>query len=265
MIALIAGQGALPARVAAGLQGQAYRVFALEDFAPDNLNHETFRIEQLGTFLKRLQEIGTTRVCLIGRIARPKLDPARIDAATLPFVPRMMEALKVGGDDAALRLVLRLFEEAGFNPVAAHTIVPDLLPPEGVLTGELRDQDHHDLIRAQEVHMILSQADVGQGLVVAGGQVLAVEALPGTDWMLESLAQNGFPRPAGGLFYKAPKAGQDMRIDMPVIGPETITRAAKAGLSGVAIASGGVMVVDQTATIAAAQVNGLFLWVVPSE
>lgn len=263
MIALIAGQGALPEVLAAALQDRPHKIYHLEGFAPETLASEGWRIEKLGSFLKTLKKEGVEQVCFAGRIARPPLDLKAVCLSTLPLVPRMMKALK-SGDDAALRLVLSFFEEAGLTPVAAHDLVPDLLPPEGVLTGTLTKRSEQDLERAQQVHQVLSSSDVGQGVVVAKGLVLAVEALPGTDWMLESLAASPFRRPRGGLFYKAPKKGQDRRIDMPVIGQETIIRAAQAGLSEIAIEAGGVMVLERGETIRRADEADLALWVVPA-
>ena len=64
----------------------------------------------------------------------------------------------------------------------------------------------------------------------------------------------------GGVLFKAPKPGQDRRIDLPAIGPETITQASAAGLSGIVWAAGGVLVLDRAAMVAAAEKAGLFLW-----
>ena len=273
MIALIAGQGALPGVVRAALeaQGQTVDVYALEGYPPDDLTAEPFRIEQLGTLLNSLAERGANKVCFAGSVARPKIDPSKIDAATMPLVPRMMQALHVG-DDAALRIVLDFFQEAGMTPVAAHDLCPDLLPPEGPMVGEMSERDQKDLARAQTVHAGLGALDIGQSVVVTGGQVLAVEALPGTDWMLRSIAapleQGGakfsyenFVRPEGGVLYKGPKPGQDRRIDLPVIGPQTVQLAAQAGLRGIVIEAQGVMVLDQETTAQIARDAGLFLCV----
>jgi DUF1009 family protein len=92
-----------------------------------------------------------------------------------------------------------------------------------------------------------------------------VEALPGTDALLDFVARTGAalrpdPQGARGLLYKAPKPGQDRRVDLPAIGPETVARAAAAGLAGLAWAAGGVLLLDRAATVAAAQDTGLFLW-----
>jgi UDP-2,3-diacylglucosamine hydrolase len=107
--------------------------------------------------------------------------------------------------------------------------------------------------------------DVGQGAVVAQGLCLAVEALPGTDAMLAAVADlpGGLrPDPAQGrgLFYKAPKPGQDLRIDLPALGPRTVEQAAAAGLGGIAWQAGGVICLDLPAMIAQANRAGLFLW-----
>ena len=71
------------------------------------------------------------------------------------------------------------------------------------------------------------------------------------------------PIPSGGVLAKAPKPGQDRRVDLPAIGPGTVDRAAAAGLEGIVIATGGVMVLDLAETIARADAAGLFLWVRP--
>lgn len=260
MIVVIAGQGALPEVVVRALGDRPHQIYALEGFAPETLAATPVRIEHVGSFIAQLVAQGADQICFAGRVARPPLDPSAIDAATMPLVPRMMQALGAG-DDAALRTLLSFFEEAGITPVAAQDLVPDLVLPAGVVCGTPSPRDTKDLARARAVHAALSGADVGQGVVVAAGQVLAVEALPGTDWMLRSLRDQGYARPDGGLFFKAPKIGQDRRVDLPTIGVATIKGVAAAGLSGLVIEADGVLVLDQPAVLEAAQEAGLFLWV----
>lgn len=216
-----------------------------------------FRLEHLGSLLRRLGELGVEEVCFVGAIVRPRLDPRQVDAATLPLVPRLAEALGKG-DDGALRVALALFEEAGFRIRAAQDLAPFLLPPPGLL-GRCRPsaRQEEDARRAERVHRLIAPADIGQGVVVRDGQVLAVEAAPGTDWMLRSLAGMA----EGAVFLKAPKRGQDRRADLPVIGPATIERAREAGIGVVAIEAGGVMVLNREITVAAADEAGIVLWV----
>lgn len=272
MLAVIAGQGRLPAVLAnaqagtqAGTQAGAPLVCALEGFLPEGVDPNiVFRIETLGTLLQTLQQRGVRDVCLAGAIRRPPVDPSRIDAATLPLVPVLMQAIGQG-DDAALRAVIGIFEQAGFRVVGAHDIQPDLVPQPGVLgTVQPGDRESRDADRGAAVLAALSAADMGQSCVVQAGQVLAVEGSYGTDWMLQSLRH----RPdggQGGVFVKAPKLDQDIRVDMPAIGPDTVVGAHAAGLRGLVIEAGGVMILDRDAVVAACDEAGLFLWVRPRE
>ena len=258
-LAIVAGRGRLPALLAEAAPGAL--ICAVEGAGREARPDVTFRVETLGTFLRDLRGRGVARVCLAGAIARPELDPARVDAATAPILPGLMAAA-AGGDDAALRAVIGVFEAAGLEVVAPDAVRPDLLPPAGLLAGALAPRDEADAARAAAILAALAPVDVGQGCVVAGGLCLAVEALPGTDHMLGVVA--GLARRArAGLLLKAPKAGQDRRVDLPTIGPGTIRAAARAGLSGIAVEAGGVLVLDADACAEAATMAGLFLWVRP--
>jgi DUF1009 family protein len=255
MLALIAGQGALPEVLAphAGL------VAALQGNRPALQPDLTFRLEHLGSFIASLQDKGITEVCFAGAVQRPDIDPDQIDNATRPLAKRLQTAL-TEGDDAALRSVLDIFEDAGLLIKAAHQVAPGLLPNAGVLTHtQPNDTAQTNVKRAAKALELIGPADIGQGCVVAKGQIIAVEAALGTAWMLQSLQQR--TDPPGGLFYKAPKPDQDRRVDLPTIGPDTVTQAATAGLDGIVIEAGGVMVLDLKATIAAADARKLFLWV----
>ena len=93
---------------------------------------------------------------------------------------------------------------------------------------------------------------------MAGGLTLGVEALPGTDRMLAGLVEP-FARPPGGVLLKAAKPGQDRRIDLPAIGPATVRAAAAAGLNGIAVMRGDVLVLDADGISATLDETGLFL------
>ncbi|MGR3497177.1 LpxI family protein [Citreimonas sp.] len=285
MLALICGAGALPAHVAAALEAPPV-VCALQGFAPDDLTPEiTFRIETLGSLIAWLKARGVTALCLCGHIRRPQIDIATLDAATAPLVPRLKQATELG-DDGALRVVLALFAEAGFEILAAHEAAPDLLPPPGVPTRAQPPEGVRDAAQAGDAEIArLAAADAGQACVIRDGRVIASEGPDGTDAMLAGLtrpeADDPFSRavdrvddvlgqaadwlsnasPAPAFLFKAPKPGQDRRVDLPVIGPGTAAALARSGLSGAVIEAGGVMVLDRARTIADFDAAGLFLWV----
>jgi DUF1009 family protein len=295
--ALVAGQGALPRRVARALAGTDWFACHLQGFTPEGVGQSRgFRLETLGTLISGLRRDGVERVVFAGRVGRPAFDPTAVDEATAPLLPRISEGLR-SGDDAALRIVIELFEEAGLAVVAPQELDPTLtaLP----IQGQPSERDLADIARAAEIHEALAPLDIGQGCVVASGLVLAVEALPGTDHMLAALADGPpappqprapsggglfggdlfggaadwlsggaasprgalprFARPDGGVFFKAAKPGQDRRIDLPTVGPDTIRRCAQAGLSGLALEEGAVLVLDPEDVDGLVQSRGLFL------
>lgn len=262
--AVLAGEGALPGLIvrALGDAGTAPLVLALEGM-PVAVPAEGFRLEQLVPLLDRLVDQGFARVVFAGAIRRPRLDPERFDARTASLVPRILTAMQ-HGDDGALREVIAIFEEWGLEVVGVDEVCPALVPDEGVLAGEPSAADRADVARAAAILSATGALDIGQGCVVVQGLCLAFETLPGTEAMLDfaALHQGLRPRPEGarGVLFKAPKPGQDRRIDLPAIGPDTVAQAARAGLAGIAWQAGGVLLLDREATIAAAQSAGVFLW-----
>jgi DUF1009 family protein len=265
-LALIAGEGAMPAALLAALPERPL-ICALAGFTPEVAPDITFRLERLVPFLNALTDRGVTEVAFAGAVRRPRLDPALFDPATAQLVPRLLAAMQ-SGDDATLREFIALFEEAGLAVKGVADIAPALLPGPGLLAGAITPRDEADAARAAEIVAALGAVDVGQGACVAQGLCLAVEALPGTDAMLAALA--GLPaalrpdaRQGRGLYYKAAKPGQDRRIDLPTLGPATVGHAAAAGLGGVVFEAGSVICLDLPKMRAEASRLGLFLWARP--
>lgn len=262
--AIIAGAGGLPAALVAALADRPL-VAALDGYAPDGLAPDAvFRVERLVPFLNDLMDRGIRRVCFAGAVQRPRLDPSLFDPLTAQMVPRLLTAM-AQGDDATLREVVGIFEDTGLSVVGVQDIAPALVPGTGVICGAPTKADEKDADRAALIVESLGRVDVGQGAVVQQGLCLAVEALPGTDAMLAGVAAMAAglrPDPARGrgVFYKAPKPLQDRRIDLPTLGPQTVDRAAAAGLAGIVWQAGGVIALDLPAMRAVAEARGLFLW-----
>lgn len=255
MRAILAGQGALPGLVLAAGPAEVVRFKGVDvDIAPTL----EARFEQLGILFDLLRDEGVTEVCLAGAMSRPPLDPAAFDPFTAAKMPVLTAAMGQG-DDALLRAVIGVIEEAGFSVIAAHVLRPDLVATAGVLAGEAMSAA--DAARARAVLDALGPLDVGQGVVVAKGQVIGVETLQGTDAMLAFVGETA--PGSGGVLVKRPKPGQDLRVDMPAIGPDTIHAAARAGLAGIEIAAGNVLLLDRDAILAACADTGVSLWAGP--
>lgn len=257
-LALIAGRGALPALVAEA-QAQPPLICGYEGIALENVQPDlTFRLETLGTLLAELKSRDVTEVCFCGGIDRPQIDPARLDAATLPLVPLFQKAL-AGGDNTALSVVKDIFEQQGLTVRGADALRPDLLAGAGVLGAVEPDaQMQSDASRGAAVLAGLSALDIGQGCVVGRGQVWGIETIGGTDHLLSTLPAGS--RDARAILCKGPKQNQIREIDLPTIGVETLRAAHQAGLAGVVIDAGDVLILDQRACIALADDLGLVLW-----
>jgi DUF1009 family protein len=267
-IAIVAGRGALPRLLADHLAatGRPYRVVRIDGIALDWLQgHPVIgaSFEKPGRLFADLRAAGCGTVVFAGGMRRPDLNPLRFDLTMIRLAPRLMAGLKQG-DDATLRLIASVFEAEGFTIRAAHDILADLLAPAGIPTrAQPSEADRSDARRAAEIVALLGRADVGQAAVVANGICLGLESIQGTDALLDFVARTAGPfRTTGarGVLLKAPKPAQDWRVDLPAIGPATVEGAVRAGLAGIAVQAGGVLVLDRTATVAAADAAGLFLW-----
>lgn len=262
MLALIAGKGGLPISLVRALDasGASYRVYSLAGFEPDLPDVHSFRVEALGQVLSDMVADGVAEVCFAGAMQRPPIDPSALHPLSLPLVPRLMGVLQAG-DDRLLREVIAIFEETGLSVRGAHEIAPELVAGAGPLGATGPDAAAlADAARGGEILATLGPLDIGQGCVVQNGLCLAVETLPGTDAMLRFVAQTRGTRPAGGVLVKRAKAQQDLRIDMPAIGPETVRNAQAAGVQGIALEAGRVLLLDRAATVAAADAAGIAIW-----
>jgi UDP-2,3-diacylglucosamine hydrolase len=270
-VAIIAGSGTLPLHVAASAERAGHKVFVAllagsadaADYAA--FDHQTFGLGQFGALSKALTSRGILDAAFIGAVVRPGITDIRPDMGLIRHWQTITAAFRKG-DDGLLSAVVEILEAHGVRVVSALDLAPDLSianpgpvgarQPEGAARGEI------DL--GLELIAALSPFDVGQCVVVSDGRPVAIEGAEGTDAMLARVAEmrrNGRLKreTGGGVLIKAPKRGQNMRIDIPTIGPETVRRAAEAGLQGIAITVGEVIVADRPETIALADASGLFI------
>lgn len=272
-LAIICGRGDLPRLLAqeCKVSGRDYYVVEFENIPLEWASghpviHAVF--EQPGHLFAQLHNVNCTQVVMAGAMDREHIDLERLDAKGIELASLLAETIKAG-DNKTLTSIIKFFENNSFKVIAAHEVMTNLIPKSGLLTNVSPDEnDKFDAERAAEIVDGLGRMDVGQGAVVGQGICLGLESIQGTDSMLAFVAKNraGYtPNPDGGrgVLLKAPKPGQDLRVDLPTIGPDTIDNAHKAGLSGVIIEAGGVMVLRPEETVSMANDLGLFLWVRP--
>ncbi len=260
-LAIIAGAGDLPVTIArANPDALFVALNGVEVTLPDGNDIAEAGYEKLGSLFKTLHRAGVKRVCFAGRVSRPKLNPLKMDMTTLSLFPRI-KAVLGKGDDALLRLVAKVFEEQGFSVVSAQDVT-DAPHAERKLIGRTpSDQDRQDAERGFAILRALDDLDVAQCAVVAGGQCLGIETIQGTDALLSFVAKTPADLKLGarGVLVKRPKAGQDSRMDTPTIGPDTVRNVAQAGLGGIVIPAGGVIVLQPDEVARLIEEHDLFL------
>jgi UDP-2,3-diacylglucosamine hydrolase len=274
-VGLIAAGGAMPFAVADSLvaRGLTPVLFALKGACDPvqvaRFRHHWISVGQLGRAIKLFRSENCRDLVFIGTLVRPALSEIRLDWGTLRVLGRVWAAFR-GGDDHLLSGIGRIFEQDGFRMVGVRDVAPDLLMPEGCMTRAAPDESAvADIARGREVLRALSPFDIGQAVVVIDGHVVAVEDIEGTDGLLARVARLRAEgrirtRAGRGVLVKAPKSTQDLRFDLPTIGPRTIEGATKAGLAGIAIVAGNTIVVEPQAIIASADEAGLFVTGLPA-
>ncbi len=267
-VGILAGGGGLPLEIAhcVHARGQPVHIVALEgeadrSFAPFDVTRVKWG--QVGAILSALKQAGSQDLVIVGKVKRPDPLKVRPDAGFFLAIAQILKILSSGGDDGVLRAVLQFFENKGLRVIGAGTAAPELVIGAGSLGTTAPDAKAQDLIALGfDTVREMGPHDIGQAVVITNGRIEALEAAEGTDAMLDRVAarRRDLGNVRGGVLVKRPKPGQELRIDMPVIGPETVRRAAAAGLSGIAVLEGKVMAADRKQTLALSEELGVFVF-----
>jgi len=269
-VAILAGRGEFPLRVASAATAQGANVYvAILSGAADPADYASYdareyRLGQLGRFLDEVKRREIDEIVMVGALPRPSFGALAPELSTLKYLPHFARAFQ-GGDDHLLRGVVSFFEGQGLRVLGPADIAPDLVAPVGALGRHKPSAVAREAIATGfNLLAALSPFDMGQAAIVADHRVVAVEAAEGTDAMIERVAglvQAGRLKlgKGDGVLVKAPKLGQDLRVDMPAIGLDTVTRVAAAGLAGIAVKAGKVLVGDRQRLVTLADASGLFI------
>ncbi|MDC7681851.1 UDP-2,3-diacylglucosamine diphosphatase LpxI [Asticcacaulis sp. BYS171W] len=269
-LALIAGGGWVPVEIARYLKasGRDYCVIRLAGLVDEELNGHPGHDIDIGHFQQifvALAQEGCKAVCMVGYVKRPDFDTLKRDEGGAAHLPSIQQAGR-GGDDSLLRQVAKVFESQGYVIEGAHEANPQLLLDEGLQAGAAPSAEAlADVHEAFRIAHAIGALDIGQAVVVADRITLAVEAQEGTDALLKRIPTLspvliGREGARKGVLAKVAKPIQDLRLDMPTIGVQTVEAAAAAGLAGIVGQAGALLVVDKARTYARAAELGLFIY-----
>ncbi|MGH6942224.1 LpxI family protein [Hypericibacter sp.] len=263
-LGIIAGAGSLPRRIAdrCVAQGRKFHLLLLDGHADPTLHaglpFQTVRLGAAGEMFERMRQAGCQEVVFAGKVERPSWRALRPDWRATKFIAEF--ALKADkGDNALMAAIVATCETEGFKVRAPAELLGDthLAPgPLGRLSPDGSQRD--DIQIGIRVARAIGRLDIGHAVVIQAGLVLGVEAVEGTDRLIErcgALRHDGI----GPVLVKLRKPQQEIRADPPTIGPATVACAAAAGFSGIAIEAGSTLIIDSEATVAEADRLGLFL------
>ncbi len=268
-LGIVAGGGLLPLILAreASTNGKAVNVACFHEFTDQNwdgFQTRNFTPEEIAPILSYFQETGVDTVVFGGQVSRPDFGVYNPEGLK-PLDRSGLLAAARQGDDPLLRSIITLFEGSGFTVLGTADIAPKHMMPMGYISNcKVPEYALDDARFASEIAQKIGALDIGQGAVVCDGVVLAVEAQEGTARMLARCAElptelRGTKEHRRGVFAKTAKPGQDRRIDLPVLGVSTIEDVAHAGLAGLVLEAGAVILLEVEAIKEAADRLGLFI------
>lgn len=269
-LAIIAGSGPMPGHVArsAVRAGETPFIFAIEgetDMDLAGFDHAVVAVSQIATAHRLATEAGVRRVACAGNFRRPDFDTIKWEWGALKVVPKLLQ-VRMGGDDSANVIIADVIEAFGFRLVGVLEIAPDIAATAGPMTRKTPGRAARaDMQTGLAAIRQMGPLDIGQAVVAASARIVAVEAAEGTDAMVErciELRANGRfrVRPPSGVLVKAAKPGQDRRLDLPVAGVRTVEMAIAAGLAGIALEAGSVLVPEREEMCRLADEAGLFIF-----
>ena len=266
-IALFAGGLRLPFLVRDELRANGWEVFVvgLRGFYDAALKPDlVIRLGAGGTATRECKKRGIKWLTFVGAIGHPNLGDIRPDIWSIGVMAKILKNQR--GYDSMASALISGIESKGFKIIGAQDLCPDLVFKPGIQTKTRPTAaDKKTIARAVHVSHVIGTEDIGASVVV-DRQVLAVEAAEGTAEMLKrviEIRRGGArpPKPAGrrGVFAKMTKPKQDLRIDIPAIGVDTVVDVAAAGLRGIVVNAKTCFVIDRAAVIAAADKAKIFI------
>lgn len=264
-LGIIAGGGQLPAQLikTCSEQGRPFFVLGLEGHADEHLlkahPHKMLRLGAVGDALKTLKREKIEEVIMAGHVGRPTLSSLRPDITATMLIAKLGTHI-FSGDDALLSAIVKIMEEEGFTVVGVGDVCSHLLAHQGVLgKNKPTKQQYNDIAQAMKITKALGSLDIGQAIIIENGYVLGVEAAEGTEALITRCSMLPQHERGQGILVKCKKPTQDIRADLPTIGPDTIAQAYRAGLSGIVVEAGYSLILDQEKALQLANQYKIFV------
>ena len=265
-LGIVAGGGTLPGVLIKNCKRETrdFVVIALKGqthpATVGDCSHKWVRLGAAGEALEFLKQQKVEELVFAGSVSKPAAADLRPDLWTARFLAGG-NIYGLGDDGLLRRLIKHLEREEGLRVVSVTDIAPELLASSGTLTRvKPTEADLADIAVGAAAARELGRQDKGQGVIVAEGVIIARENRLGTDSMTAKLPAWAESQERHGVLVKMLKPGQERRADLPTIGPDTVKTGKRHGLRGIAVDSGGALILDRAEMLKEANDAGLFIY-----
>ena len=262
MIGLIFGDTDFPKKILKKVK--TYKKFLIIDLTKNkkfknNPNSYSVSLGQFGKIINILKENNCKKVLFAGKVKKPKFSKIRLDLKGVYYLPKIIKASKLG-DAAILKEIIDILKKEKINTISSIFFNPELSLKKGNYSKIKPDRDDiNDIKKAISTLNKLGKYNYSQGVVVRNKKVIAIEGKGGTKKMLSKC--RGKRNFNNGVLVKFPKKKQDLRIDLPTIGLNTLKQCRAAGLKGIVLKNKTNVFLDQKQSIKFANKNKMFITV----
>ena len=265
MLGLIVGESSLPNYVINKLLKKNIE-FLILDLTKSNIykrykNSYSLKITELGKAISILKKNNCKNVIFIGKVERPDISLLKFDTKALFYLPRLFSAFKKG-DGNILKEIIKIFKENKLNVVNSMKFTPELIfKDKSINKLKINNTDKSSISKGVKIIKSLSKFDIGQSVVINNGYVLAIEGPEGTDETIKRSLHllKKYKLKNKSILVKFPKANQDLRIDLPTIGFDTIKNCIKANIKGIAVKRSQNIILDKDKIINLVKKNNFFI------
>ena len=260
MIGLFIGENKLPLEILKSLKKKKIKYFIIDlsknnKFKKDK-NSYFINIGKFGKILELIKSKKCKTVLFAVNIIKQRISKLKLDLKGIYYIPRIIKASKLG-DAAILKELINILSENKIKVIKLNTYNPELTLKRGCYT-KLKPSGS-DLITIRRGIQILNKSNSFnhvQALVINNQKIVSFEKRKGTKDMLKSLRKNNLQNK---LLLKMPKSKQDLRVDLPTIGLDTLKDCKKANITGIVIKAGQNIFLDKQEGLKFANKNNIFV------
>ncbi len=259
-IALIAGEGILPVEIAKKLQTVQEKNLILtlrgdpEVLKPYASKLIKMKVPNLGRGLREIKNFGSDKLIMAGRIPKKIIYclPLLFDKITRSVLKKSLR-----DDHSLLGAVVKVFESEGIQVIPYWQILPEFIAGQGKLTSrEPTKSEFYDIETGIKILRVTLPCSFGQAVCMAGGAVVAIEAMEGTDSMIKRAGSLS----GRGVVVKMIREDQDLRYDLPTVGTRTLENMHESGLTCLAIESGKTLILEPEKFFNLAEKFNIAVW-----